>query len=546
VASSVETHPGPAHQSADKRRNFALTWDKTLVLSLAVLAVLGFGLRLRGLAEIGFAEDEINKLEAVEAYARGDFTPNAEHPMLMKLLMLGSLKTAEKLNLNVSRETALRFPNVLFGALTVLPLFLLAAAFFDRWTGLTAATLWAFGVNAITYNRIGKEDTLLVFFTLFAFYFYLRAKQTSGFAPAAKNRFYRWSAVSFALMLAAKYFPHYFGLNALFHHLYQVRQRDAGEPSGRTPAFFYLLFIGAFLLLNPALLWPPTWKYMTLYAGEQLITHTGYLMGDTLYKNNMSGTPFWATPNYFYLLFLAIKVPLATLLAFLIGLGVALHERRHPGHAFLLLMFALWIVPYSLAGAKWLRYAMSLLPLVYMLAAVGMVAFTRWLGHQLRRFFATPAVLFACVGASALCFVGGPAWAAYQAGPHYALYVNQLGAGRAGYFFPHDEFYDDGLREALKYVCDHAPPGATVVHETPGVVRVYLKQFGREDVQSRVLSDPKFALETAPANTFYILQTGRTYFENRDKMNAVRQVYQRLFVSPVNGLPAAEVYAGQR
>src|SRR5437868_10470614 len=33
---------------------------------------------------IGFAEDEINKLEAVRAYEHGDITQNAEHPMLMK------------------------------------------------------------------------------------------------------------------------------------------------------------------------------------------------------------------------------------------------------------------------------------------------------------------------------------------------------------------------------------------------------------------------------------------------------------------------------
>jgi hypothetical protein len=527
-------------------RAWAFALDKTMVLSLATLCVLGFGLRARGVSAIGFAEDETNKLAAIQAYAQGDFTPNAEHPMFMKTLMLASHQAARAFNLNISDEAALRFPNLLFGALTVIPLFLLTAAFFDRWTGLAAAAMWAFGVNAITYNRIGKEDTLLVFFLLFALYFYLRAKQTDGYDFPTKNRFYLWSAISFAFMLASKYFPHYFGLNALYHHRHKVRPQVSGEPSGRTPKFFYVLFIAAFFLLNPAILWPATWKYMGLYAGEKLLTHTGYLMGATLYKNNMSGTPFGATPNYFYLLFLAIKVPLATLLAFLVGLGVALRGRRHPGHAFLLLMLVLWIVPYSLAGAKWLRYAMSLLPLVYMLAAVGMAAFTRWLGHELRRFFTAPAMLFACVGASALFFIGGPAWAAYQAGPHYALYVNQLGAGQAGYYFPHDEFYDDGLREAIKYVCDNAPPGATIVHETPGVVHAYLQKFGREDLQSRVLSDPQFTLETAPPNTFYILQTGRTYFENQDKMRFVRQSCPRLFTSQINGLAAAEVYAEKR
>ena len=55
------------------------------------------------------------------------------------------------------------------GSLTAIPLFLLTAALFDRPTAYWAAAFWSFGVNAITYNRIGKEDTLMVFFMLFPF-----------------------------------------------------------------------------------------------------------------------------------------------------------------------------------------------------------------------------------------------------------------------------------------------------------------------------------------------------------------------------------------
>ena len=75
-------------------------------------------------------------------------------------------------------------------------------------------------------------------------------------------------------------------------------------------------------------------------------------------------------------------------------------------------------------------------------------------------------------------FVGLPAWTAFANGPHYALYTNALAADKAGFFFPHDEFYDDGLREAIKYVCDVAPNGATVAHETPGVARHYWRRLG--------------------------------------------------------------------
>lgn len=91
-----------------------------------------------------------NKLDAVRSYRQGDFSVNAEHPMVMKLLMMLSLNAAP----NSSEEAALRLPNVVVGALTVVPLFLLTYAFFDRKTALIAAAFWAFGINAITHNRI--------------------------------------------------------------------------------------------------------------------------------------------------------------------------------------------------------------------------------------------------------------------------------------------------------------------------------------------------------------------------------------------------------
>lgn len=532
---------------ADKRGRLL---DRRGALLLVLLCALGFGLRGNGLGRIGFAEDEINKLEAVRAYERGDITQNAEHPMLMKALMLVSLRAARSWNAHtgadaqVSDEAALRLPNALFGALTVVPLFLLTAAFFDQKTGLIAATLWACGSNAIAHNRIGKEDTLLVFFMLGAFYCYLRAKQTSGFEQRLKNRFYAGSAIAFGLMLASKYFPHYFGLNMLYHHLVPQRERAPDEPRGRTPAFFYPLIGVAFLLANPALLWPSTWNYLAAYSGEELLTHHGYLMGDMLYMNNVSRTPF-GTPLYFYLLYLAIKTPLPTLLAFLLGLFACIRAWRKPGPAFLLLMLTLWLVPYSLFGAKWLRYTLSLMPIVYMLAAVGIGALLRRcaLLHKRGRGWQTPVRLLRAL--VLLVFLAFPAWLACTAGPHYALYTNALAANRAGYYFPHDEFYDDGLREAFKFVCEHAPQGATIVHETPGVARYYLAKYGRTDLQSRALSEPQLDARTAPHPSYFILQRGRTYFENRDETKLVRAQYTKIYEGFIGGLSAVEVYEAQ-
>jgi hypothetical protein len=528
----------------------ALALGRGIALTLVLLMLLGLALRVQGISELGFAEDEINKLEAVRAYARGDITPNAEHPMLMKSLIFISLGAAERWNATtgaarqISEETAVRFPNVLFGALTIFPLYLLTAAFFDKRTGLVAALLWTFGLNAITYNRIAKEDTLLVFFMLFAFYFYLRAKQTSGYEPRAKKKFYLASAVAFGLMFASKYFPHYFGLNMLYHHLVAQRERAPGEPRGRTPAIFYPVVFLTFLIANPAVLLPQTWHYLTAYSSEELLTHHGYLMGDTLYTNQMSSTPF-GTPFYFYLLFLVIKTPLPLLVALVAGLAACVRRWKRPGEAFLLLMFVLWIVPYSIVGAKWLRYALSLLPFIYMIAAVGimwllgLLAPRRSTDGERGRSFSPLRIVRAVVF---MFFIALPAWIAYAAAPHYATYTNALGFRRAGYFFPHDEFYDDGLREAIKYVAEHAPHNASIVHETPGVARYYLQKFNRADLNSRVLSDPAFKFGETPRPAYVILQRGRTYFENREKMTEARTRGQKVYEGFVSGLSAVEVY----
>ena len=60
------------------QRTRALSWEKTTVMVIGLMIVMGLGLRVAGLGRVGFAEDEINKLDAVRAYDRGDFAANAD------------------------------------------------------------------------------------------------------------------------------------------------------------------------------------------------------------------------------------------------------------------------------------------------------------------------------------------------------------------------------------------------------------------------------------------------------------------------------------
>jgi hypothetical protein len=330
----------------------------------------------------------------------------------------------------------------------------------------------------------------------------------------------------------------------LYHYLFHVRTRAPGEPRGNTPALFYVVVAATFLVANPAVLLPRTWGYLTAYSSEQLLTHHGYLMGSTLYYNVVSKGPFGATPVYFYALYLLTKTPVPVLVAFVAGCGALWRRRREPGAAFLIFMLLFWVVPYSLFGAKWLRYTLSLMPFVYMTAAVGVVAVTRRLSGLLDSGGARRPGLAAWAGAAALAlFVGAPALTAVASAPHYALYTNALAPHSAGYYFPHDELYDDGLREAIRYVAETAPPGAVIAHETPGVAGYYLARYGRQDLRSRVISDPRFDVTAEPGPVYAILQRGRTYFENRDEMERVRATFRREQSVVIDGVVAAEVYS---
>ncbi|HMJ24924.1 MAG TPA: glycosyltransferase family 39 protein [Pyrinomonadaceae bacterium] len=549
---SVKSEAGVSGKPFPRRlqKSGASVWslEKISVMLIGLMVLAGFGLRVSGLGQIGFAEDEINKLEAVRAYDRGDFTANAEHPMLMKALIDVSMRGARAWNSmtgsSISEEAALRFPNVLFGALTAIPLFLLTAALFDRLTGLWAAAFWSFGVNAITYSRIGKEDTLMVFFLLFAFYLFIRGKLIRGPDPKPINRLRNLSAVSFGLVLASKYFPHYLGLNMLYHHYVRVREPSPDEPRWRTPLSFFLIIGATLVLANPMVMLPSVWNYLDAYSGEKLLTHTGYLMGNQIYRNRMSASPFWGLPVHFYFLFLAIKVPLAVMGTFLVGLFVSLRRWRNPGHAFVLFMLFFWLVPYSLVGSKWLRYTLSLMPFVYMGAAIGTITLIRWCGIALEKLRAAPLMLQTATAVLMLILIAVPAWTAYASAPHYAMYTNILGARYAGYFFPHDEFYDDGLNDAIKFVCERAPQGSEIVTEAPGVVRYYTEKLGRADLQTRVLSDPKYTVSDQSL-AYVILQRGRTYYENQNEMKEVRERFTLVYSGCVQGHTAAEVYAVQ-
>src|ERR1700726_797448 len=100
---------------------FAISRARVRVVTLAVVTSLAFGYRAVALSTYGLSDDEINKVQAIEQYRRGHFAANAEHPMLMKLAMWGSVGLTDAWNHvapaggSIAIESAIRLPNVVAG-----------------------------------------------------------------------------------------------------------------------------------------------------------------------------------------------------------------------------------------------------------------------------------------------------------------------------------------------------------------------------------------------------------------------------------------------
>ena len=510
---------------------------RAFALATAVTVALAF--RIVGLATYGFSEDEINKVNAIQQYRTGHFIANAEHPMLMKLAMWASVAAADAWNRLVpverrlSLETAIRLPNAIAGAAMTLVLFIVARLLFGDAVAVVASFLWAFDVNAIAINRIGKEDTLLLLFFLLAVGFYERAKRQGLVDPDGAQRWYAASGVSFGLMLASKYMPHYLGMYALFNTLTD-KNPGANKPN---PWRYYGAMAGAFLAANVAVLSPDTWRYCMSYVQGGMLAHHGYLYAGHLYVTNIPVSPL-GVPAGYYLRLLATKVPLVVLAAAVPGLIEIVRRRHERGFVLLRVFIVFLLVPYSLMAAKFLRYSLPMLATLDVVAAVGLVAGIGWL---LRKSWLSPVTRFAVATLAIATSIAGVVAAPLSAAPYYSLFQNGIEAGRVApaVTFP-EETYELGVREAVAAIEKAASPFSIIVTDAPAVAAHYLNGSGRRDLCVRSLSAD--GIPGGPREVWVIAQNEHTTFENQLVVEHLRQHRAPWLEFRASGALAAQVF----
>ena len=526
-----------------------------LVTALSVLVLTGFAFRLNGLSSEGLSDDELNKLDAVTDYrAHGLTSANGEHPFLMKAVLLISVIVADKWNqtslvaahpeLNVAVETSLRLPGALFGAFTAVLIFLVASELFGLEVGLISAALWAFDPLAIGFNRIAKEDTFLIFFFMLANFFWLRGQRVAEGQPErSPERFYWATAAAFGAMFASKYVPPVMlVISVAYNYTFQ------GTPGTRWVIgkkrflkFFFVMGV-VFLICNPTILLPGTWQAMSNFTSGRSIGHDSYEFMGQLYPHRFTD---WlrGEPWYFYFVLIKTKMPILTLFSFGMGLVLLFRQKSGDGRYFLLLWFVLWSLAFMAPGGKFTRYITSVLPAIFITAAIGVQFMARWLGRFCARAFENESIKVYARSALASLVIISAFWSAVVAAPHYRLYMSVLGGGpaQAGAYFPQDEFYDAYMQDVMAELAKRAHPNARFASEIPSVAAYYARRANRPDLNCVDLSDPA-DLEKLTAGDFVIDARGRTYYTNQPMLTRLRRAGQPAFAIAVGATPAANVY----
>ena len=525
-----------------------------LATTLCVLVVAGFALRANGLSSEGLSEDELNKLEAVNEYrARGLSSANGEHPLLMKALLTVSVVAADAWNrtslvsahpeLNVPVETSLRVPSALFGAFTAILIFLVATELFGWEIGLLSAALWTFDPLAIGYNRIAKEDTFLIFFFLLANLFWLRGQRAAESQPEKNPERYYWAtAAALGAMLASKYVPLLLGIPVSYNYAFQKIPATRWVIGKKRYIKFFLVMGAAFLVFNPTILLPDTWRAMLKFSTNRMIGHDSYEFIGRLYPHKFTD---WlrGEPWYFYLALIGAKMPVLPLAGFVGGLALLFRRKTGDGRYFLLLWFAIWALGFTFVGGKFTRYILSILPAVIMTAAIGIQFAARrlaklcaWLLNSESNRIYAGAVLPAVVVLFSI-------WSGVTAAPHYRFYVNALARRvvQPGEMFPQDEFYDAYMQQVMAEIAKRARPGVRVANEVPSVATYYANRAARTDLICVELSDTT-EIEKLQPGDFVIDARGRTYFSNQAMLTRLRQSAQPAFTVSVGDVPAANVY----
>src|SRR5207244_2286130 len=161
-----------------------------------------------------------------------------------------------------------------------------------------------------------------------------------------------------------------------------------------------------------------TWESMANFSNIRTMVCYSYEFIVRLYPHKFTD---WlrGEPWYFYPILLLTKLPLPSLASFVIGVALLFRKKVGDGRYFLLMWLVLWGLSFMFVGGKFARYVLSLLPAVFMTAAIGIQfiasAFEKFCAQLTR----SDSIKVYARAAIPSIVVAGSFLAAVQAAPHY-------------------------------------------------------------------------------------------------------------------------------
>jgi hypothetical protein len=305
---------------------------------------------------------------------------------------------------------------------------------------------------------------------------------------------------------------------------------------------FFAIMAVVFLILSPTVLLPETWKQMGLFAGGKRVVHDGYEFMNQLYTQRFSD---WlrGIPVYFYLVFTAVKLPVLTVLGFVAGLPLLFRRKLGDGRYFILFWLYLWVIAFCFPGGKFTRYYTTVLPAVLITCALGIQFTGRWLAKRIASLDLSAGLKHYVPASLAVIVIITSVVSSVHASPHFRLFTNSFGGGMqwAGYYFPHDEFYDASMRDVIGEVAMRAGPGARLASESPTLAAYYAQGAQRPDLVCISLSEPE-ALKQLTAGDYIVIARGRRYFSNDAIIATLRDHSAPIAEFKLGSTPSAKLY----
>jgi hypothetical protein len=203
----------------------------------------------------------------------------------------------------------------------------------------------------------------------------------------------------------------------------------------------------------------------------------------------------------------------------------------------------MWVIAFCFPGGKFTRYYTTVLPAVLITCALGIQFVGRWLANRIASLDFAAGLRHYVPACLAVIVITATVVSSVYASPHFRLFTNSFGGGMqwAGYYFPHDEFYDASMRDVLGEIAMRARPGARVVSESPTLAAYYAQRAQRPDLVCISLSDPE-ALKQLTAGDFIIIARGRRYFSNDAIISTLHDHSTPLHEFHLSTVPSAKLY----